>query len=125
VRGDLGRITSNIGTNTIPIPKPVIASGPASSQAFTLALVDRMTRSTTTRPIAIVTIPMCIVVLPIRASNSDDVIEPPIAATGIDTVATPQASGLKPRPAWNITLRAIIMPPIAPMKPSTTARPAT
>ena len=35
------------------------------------------------------------------------------------------ASGEKPSPTWNITLSAIIMPPIAPMNPITTARPAT
>ena len=72
-----------------------------------------------------VTIPICIVPRPIRASSADEVIEPPIAATGIATVATPQASGEKPRPTWNMTLSAIIIPPIAPMKPTTTARPAT
>ena len=40
-----------------------------------------------------VTIPMCIVVRPILASRAEEVIEPPIAATGIATVATAQASG--------------------------------
>ena len=70
-------------------------------------------------------IPICMVNLPIRASSTEDVIEPPIAATGMASVATPQASGENPSPPWNMTLSAIIMPPIAPMNPTTTASPAT
>ena len=107
------------------MPKPVIASGPARSHAVTPPLSDAQHESTTIRPIAMITIPMCIVVRPILASSADEVIEPPIAVTGIATVATAQASGVRPRPVWNITLSAIIIPPIAPMKPSTTASPAT
>ena len=72
-----------------------------------------------------VTIPICMVPRPMRASNAEEVIDPAIAASGIATVATPQASGEKPSPTWNMTLSAIIIPPIAPMKPTTTARPAT
>ena len=90
------RITSNIGTNTMPMPKPVMASGPARSQAVTPPPAERITMSTTIRPMAMITIPMCIVVRPILASSADEVIEPPIAVTGIATVATAQASGLKP-----------------------------
>ncbi len=37
----------------------------------------------------------------------------------------PQSNGENPKPAWNITFSATIMPPIAPMKPTTTASPAT
>src|SRR5947209_996249 len=68
---------------------------------------------------------MCIVLRPMRDSRADEVIDPSIAAIGIAIVATPQASGLKPRPAWYMTLSAIIIPPIAPMNPVTTAKPAT
>ena len=50
--------------------------------------------------------------------------EPPIAATGMASVATPAASGENPSPPWYMTLSAIIMPPIAPMNPTTTASPA-
>ena len=69
--------------------------------------------------------PMCMVVRPIFASSIEDVIDPAIAATGIVTVATAQASGENPSPSWYMTLIAIIIPPIAPMKPTTTPRPAT
>ena len=119
------RITSNIGTNTMPMPKPVIVSGPARSHAVRLPPSERITRSATMSPAAMTTMPMCIVCRPIFGSSVEEVIEPPMAASGIASVATAQASGVNPRPVWNITLSAIIMPPIAPMKPSTTARPAT
>ena len=78
-----------------------------------------------TRPSAIVAVPMWIVVRPSFASVTDDVMDPKIGATGIVIVATPQASGEKPRPDWNITLSASTMPPIAPMNVSTSARPMT
>ena len=68
---------------------------------------------------------MWIVVRPSRSSVTDEVIEPKIAATGMPIVATPQASGVKPRPPWSITLKTRTIPPIAPMKQRTSRRPLT
>ena len=50
-----------MGTNTIPIPNPVSASGAARSQADSPPADERMTRSETTSPAAIVAIPICMV----------------------------------------------------------------
>ena len=112
------RMTSNMGTKTMPIPKPVMASGATSVHASSVPEASRMTTSQTSSPVAIVIRPMCIVARPILASSTDEVIDPAIAASGTDTVARPLSSGEKPSPAWYMTFSAIIIPPIAPMNPS-------
>ena len=69
--------------------------------------------------------PTWIVVRPSFPTTATEVIEPAIAASGMATVATPLFSGEKPRPVWSMTLSERTIPPIAPMKPTTSARPAT